>query len=138
MTRIERLTADYAGTGLTVGVHPVGLRRHDLNALGVTPAAGLRGLHPNTRARIAGCVICRLRPETAKGFAFFSLEDETGIANAILTPAQFNRFRAVLTGEPYLIMEGVLQNPDGAAAIRVDRVRPLRLAEPATPSHDYY
>ena len=71
--------------------------------------------------RVAGCVICRQRPGTAKGFLFLSLEDETGIANAIVEPELFDAYREVLVTAPYLLIEGTLQNQQGAISIKLRR-----------------
>ncbi|HET8666910.1 MAG TPA: error-prone DNA polymerase, partial [Terriglobales bacterium] len=91
MSPDERLVADFRGTGLTVGPHPMAYRRPDLNKLHVRPAIELANIHNGQRVRAAGCVICRQRPGTASGFVFLSLEDETGIANAIITPDLFEQ-----------------------------------------------
>ena len=92
-----------------------------------------------TRVCIAGAVICRQRPGTAKGFVFISLEDETGVANAILTPRFFEGNRLLLVHEPFLLIEGILQNQDSVIHIRAETVRPLH-AHPATAatSHDFH
>jgi error-prone DNA polymerase len=137
MTVAERLVADYRGTGVTVGPHPMALRRADWARLGVTPAAGLAALAGGRRVRVAGAVVVRQRPGTAKGFVFLSLEDETGIANAIVRPALFERARATLVHEPYLLVDGVLQHQDGVTAVQATAVRPLR-AGAAVPSHDFH
>jgi error-prone DNA polymerase len=137
MAREERLIADFQGTGVTVGNHPMGLRRDHLNELGIVPAGAVRSERHGSIIRVAGCVICRQRPETAKGFAFFSLEDETGIANAIVNPDLFERNRLMLVSEPYLMMEGILQN-HGAPSVKVARVQPLRFGEPMVASHDFH
>jgi error-prone DNA polymerase len=138
MTQEERIVSDFRGTGLTIGVHPMRLRREELDARGVLSAAAVKQARHGIVVRIAGCVICRQRPETAKGFAFFSLEDETGIANAIVAPDLFERNRLVLTSEPYLLMEGSLQNEGGAASVKVARVTGLKFGEPLVGSHDFY
>ncbi|MGH9649277.1 MAG: error-prone DNA polymerase, partial [Terriglobales bacterium] len=109
MTHEERLMADFTGTGLTVGPHPMAFRRAQMNAMGVARAVDLPQLEAGKHLRIAGCVIARQRPGTARGFLFLSLEDETGIANAIVTPDLFGRNRAVLVSYPFLLIEGVLQ-----------------------------
>ena len=93
MTPEERLVADFRGTGLTVGLHPMAHHRATLKRQGVRSAIELRDLPDGTRIRIAGSVIARQRPGTAKGFVFLSLEDETGIANAIITPQLFTQNR---------------------------------------------
>jgi error-prone DNA polymerase len=137
MTVAERLVADYRGTGVTVGPHPMALRRADWARLGVTPAAGLAALASGRPVRVAGAVVVRQRPGTAKGFVFLSLEDETGIANAIVEPGLFERARATLVQEPFLLVDGVLQHEDGVTAVRATTVRPLAAAA-AVPSHDFH
>ena len=87
--------------------------------------------------RTAGCVICRQRPGTAKGFVFLSLEDETGISNAIVTPDLFEVHKTTLVSAPYLLLEGVLQNQQGVVSIRARNVEPLSFQAPAAKSHDF-
>jgi error-prone DNA polymerase len=128
MTPEERLIADFHGTGLTVGPHPMAYRRTDLKRAGVLSAKDLTKVQNGRRVRTAGCVIARQRPGTAKGFVFLSLEDETGISNAILTPDIMERERVAITSEKFLLLEGVLQNQDGVISVRVERVAPLRVA----------
>jgi error-prone DNA polymerase len=137
MSVTERLVADYRGTGVTVGPHPMALRRADWARMGVIPAAGLAALAGGRRVRVAGAVVVRQRPGTAKGFVFLSLEDETGIANAIVRPALFERARATLVHEPFLLVDGILQHQDGVTAVQATAVRPLRAAA-AVPSHDFH
>ena len=113
MTEAERLVADYAGTGLTIGRHPMALRRDELAMRGVLRACDLRTARQGRRVRVAGMVITRQRPGTAKGFVFLTLEDETGIANIIVRPDLFARDRLVIVEEPFLLVDGVLQSQDG-------------------------
>src|SRR5271166_340390 len=128
MTPEERLVADFHGTGLTTGPHPMAYRRADLKRARVLSAHELTQVPNGRRVRTAGCVIARQRPGTAKGFVFLSLEDETGISNAILTPDIMERHRVVITSEKFLILEGILQKQDGVISVRVERVAPLREA----------
>jgi intein/homing endonuclease len=137
MTETERLVADYAGTGVTLGPHPMALRRTAIAARGVRRAVDLAAGQDGERVRVAGSVIVRQRPGTAKGFVFLSLEDETGIANVIVTPGLFARRRWTLVGEPFLLVEGILQRQDGVISVRAGRVEPLPRLEPAVPSHDF-
>ena len=109
MTVAERLMADYAGTSLTIGPHPLARRRAELAMRGVLRATDLPGARNGRRVRVAGAVITRQRPGTAKGFVFLTLEDETGIANIIVQPDLFSTHRSVIVGEPYLLIEGTLQ-----------------------------
>jgi len=138
MTEAERLVADYAGTGLTVGRHPMALRRHELSMRGVMRAVDVRTARQGRRVRVAGMVITRQRPGTAKGFVFLTLEDETGIANIIVRPDLFARDRAVIVEEPFLMVEGVLQNQDGVTSIRAEMVQGLGGASVDFDAHDFY
>jgi len=126
MTPEERLVADFHGTGLTTGPHPMAYRRAALKQARVLSAHELTQVPNGCRVQTAGCVIARQRPGTAKGFVFLSLEDETGIGNAIITPDIMDQHRVVITSEKFLILEGVLQNQDGVISVRVERVAPLR------------
>jgi error-prone DNA polymerase len=137
MTVLERMTADYAGTGLTIGPHPMTLRRHDLAARGVQRATDLPRGRTGQRVRTAGMVITRQRPGTAKGFVFLTLEDETGVANIIVRPDLYEAERESIVHAPFLLVEGVLQNIDGVTSIKADRV--VRLGDlPSVDSHDFY
>jgi error-prone DNA polymerase len=138
MTPIERVVADYAGTGLTIGPHPMALRRGDLSLRGVLRASDLPGARRGRRVRVAGAVITRQRPGTAKGFVFLTLEDETGISNVIVRPDLFDRYRTMIVGEPFLLIEGVLQHQDGVVSIRADRLQSLGGAQVTPASHDFH
>jgi error-prone DNA polymerase len=138
MTADERLIADYRGTGLTVGPHPMAYRRAQIKAQGIRAACELRDLPDGARVRIAGAVIARQRPGTAKGFVFLSLEDETGIANAILTPQIFRANRLVVVEQQFLVIEGQLQNQEGAISVKVEKVWPLSIARVDAQSHDFH
>ncbi len=138
MQRDERLVADFRSTGLTVGPHPMAYRRAELKAKGVRTAAELEHIPDGEFVRAAGCVIARQRPGTARGFVFLSLEDETGIANAIVTPDLFEQNRLLLVGEKFLLVEGVLQNLDNVISVKARRVLPLTITEAETTSHDFH
>ncbi len=138
MNHEERLVADFHGTGLTVGPHPMAYRRAWLNAMGIRRASELRDLPTGKRLRIGGCVITRQRPGTAKGFVFLSLEDETGVANAIVRPDLFHANRLLLTSERFLAVEGILQNQDNVISVRAERVQPLFVTKAETISHDFH
>jgi error-prone DNA polymerase len=137
MDAAERLYADFRNTSLTIGAHPMRFHRERMNRLRVTPASRLQQLKNGYPVRIAGAVICRQRPGTAKGFLFLSLEDETGISNAIVQPDLFESERAMLVREPYLMIEGVLQNQQGVVSVKAGRVRPLEIASTGVESHDF-
>jgi error-prone DNA polymerase len=134
----ERLVADFHGTGLTVGPHPMAYRREWLNAMGIRRASDLRDIPNGKRLRIGGCVIVRQRPGTAKGFVFLSLEDETGVANAIITPDLFHQNRLLLASEKFLAIEGILQNQDNVISVKAERVQPLFVTKAETVSHDFH
>jgi DNA polymerase III alpha subunit len=138
MNHEERLVADFHGTGLTVGPHPMAYRRAWLTAMGIRRASELRNLPSGKRLRIGGCVITRQRPGTAKGFVFVSLEDETGVANAIITPDLFHQNRLLLASERFLAIEGILQNQDNVISVRAERVLPLFVTKAETVSHDFH
>ena len=137
MTVPERLLADYAGTSLTIGPHPMSLRRAELALRGVLRAIDLpRGRH-GRRVRVAGAVITRQRPGTAKGFVFLTLEDETGISNIIVRPDLFSEQRATIVGEPYLLVEGTLQIQEGVTSVKAERVHGIGRGSPPIDSHDF-
>jgi error-prone DNA polymerase len=138
MTNEERLVADFRGTGLTVGPHPMVYKRKEMSRRGIQPAMVLPKLQNGIRVTTAGCVIARQRPGTAHGFVFLSLEDETGISNAIITPDLFEQNRLLLVSERFLLVEGVLQNIDNVVSVKADRVAPLEVTGAATSSHDFH
>jgi error-prone DNA polymerase len=138
MTYEERLVADFHGTGLTTGPHPMAYRRAEMKALGVHPASSLPSIPTGRRLRIGGCVIARQRPGTAKGFVFLSLEDETGIANAIVHPDLLQKNRILLMSGRFLMVEGILQNQDNVISVKAERVLPLNITNAATSSHDFH
>ena len=137
MTVPERIRADFFGTGVTIGPHPMRLYRDGLRTRGVVAAEDLQYEKHGRLVRVAGCVICRQRPGTAKGFMFLSLEDETGIANAIVEPDLFDAFRETLVTAPYLLVEGILQNQQGAISVKLNRAEPLNFEVAEVPSHDF-
>jgi len=138
MSPEERLLADYETAGLSVGPHPMAYCRSAMRALGVQRAAELKRLAHGRRVRVAGAVIVRQRPGTAKGFVFLSLEDETGIANVVIEPETFERYRMVLIDAPFLLVEGVLQNVDGVISVKAAHLAPLTAPVAALESHDFY
>ncbi|PYQ74695.1 MAG: error-prone DNA polymerase [Acidobacteria bacterium] len=138
MTESERLVADFAGMGLSIGRHPMALRREELSMRGILRAIDLRHERQGRRVRVAGMVITRQRPGTAKGFVFLTLEDETGIANIIVRPDLFARDRLTIVEEPFLIVDGVLQNQDGVTSVRAEEVRGMRGVDVDFDAHDFY
>jgi error-prone DNA polymerase len=138
MTEAERLVADYRGMGLTIGRHPMALRREEIAMRGVLRASDLPTARHGRRIRVAGMVITRQRPGTAKGFVFLTLEDETGIVNIIVRPDLFTRERLTIVEEPFLLIEGVLQTEDGVTSVRAETVVGLGGAAIEFDAHDFY
>jgi error-prone DNA polymerase len=137
MTTAERLAADYEGAGMTVGRHPMFYIREQMNELGVTVARDLPKVRNGGMVRVAGCIIVRQRPGTAKGIMFLSIEDETGIANAVIMPDMFAENRLTLVSEPYLLVEGPVQNVDNVIHVLARRVERIEPVTPALNSHDF-
>jgi error-prone DNA polymerase len=138
MNTEERLVADYAGTGLTVGKHPMHYRRQELRSRNVLSAVELRRCRDGEYVRAAGCVIARQRPGTAKGFIFISMEDETGIANVIVTPDLYERERLTVVRSRFLLAEGILQNQDGVIHVKATRLTALVESAMELRSHDFH
>ena len=137
MTYIERLKADYEGLGLTVGAHPMKWMRPNLKE--IWRAVDLKQGRHGMRVKIGGCVICRQRPETAKGFLFISLEDETGVSNTVVPPPIFEANRLTIIHEPYLVITGRLQNIDGVVCVKAERFEALMDRNlPPGASHDFH
>jgi error-prone DNA polymerase len=144
MTMPERVRADYETMNLTAGPHPMKLLRERLPH--IWRAIDLAKAKHGATVQIAGNVICRQRPGTAKGFVFVSLEDETGVSNAIVDPDLFERFRLLITEEDFLLIEGEVQNSDnseglreqGVVLIKTREIRPLAHGElVGSESHDF-
>ena len=137
MDAVSETRADYAATGLTIGPHLMAHMREKLRSSGVLAAAEFAEAAHGAWVKTAGVVIVRQRPGTAKGFFFLTLEDETGISNAIVIPDLFQANRTLLHNAAILMVEGVLQKQDGVVAIRARRFKELRLGAALPPSHDF-
>jgi error-prone DNA polymerase len=125
MSDREAMVAELRGTGVTTGPHPISYLRPALDRMGIAPAAALAGSPDGQRVRTGGLVVVRQRPGTAKGFVFVTVEDETGFANAIVTPTLFAEWRPVILRNAGLIIEGIAQNRDGVILIKADHFSPL-------------
>jgi error-prone DNA polymerase len=137
MSPAEETLADYAATDLTAGPHLLTHFRPQLTRDGVYTATQLKKLENGKRVATAGAVIVRQRPGTAKGFVFLTLEDETGISQAIVKPDLFREHRALIVGSPGLIVEGILQNQDGQCSVRADKFWTLEGTGEIV-SHDFH
>ena len=137
MSRGELTLADYDAMQLTTGPHLLQHYRSRLKTDGVISAHDLKAMPNGRRVATAGAVIVRQRPGTAKGFVFLTLEDETGISQAIISPPLFAEHRALIVGSAGLIVEGTLQNQDGQCSVKAEKFWPLEgLHEVA--SHDFH
>ncbi|HSM86526.1 MAG TPA: error-prone DNA polymerase, partial [Candidatus Limnocylindrales bacterium] len=133
----ERLVADYHGTGLTIGPHPMAYRRKALRNAGICSAAELRQIPHGKAAIVAGSVITRQRPGTAKGLIFITLEDETGNANIIVSPDLYRIDPMVVLHERFVEVRGVVQNQDGIVHLKAQQILPLQVTAAQTQSHDF-
>ncbi|MDH2455600.1 error-prone DNA polymerase [Corynebacterium bovis] len=124
MSAIDLAVADVAATGVTADGHPVRLLREHLDRRGVVPAARLTAVEDGRRIRVAGVVTHRQRPHTASGVIFLGLEDETGLANIMVSPGLWRRCRATGT----VVVRGIVENASGAATVRADLIEPLDIA----------
>jgi error-prone DNA polymerase len=138
MTLKERLHADFTGTGLTVGSHPMAYYRNEMERKGVRKAIDLHNLRDGQLVKVAGAVIVRQRPGTAHGFVFLSLEDETGVANIIVEPKTFERNKEALVTNPFLLIHGTLQNQQGAISVKAGKVEAIDVNAIPVPSHDFH
>src|SRR5947209_4197647 len=109
-----------------------------MNRMSVIRAIDLPRLKHGQRTRMAGCVIARERACTANAFIFLSLEDETGISNAIITPDLYDQNRLLVIHERFLLIEGILQNVENVISVKAVRVSRLEITEAATRSHDFH
>jgi len=137
MSAAEETLADYTAMEMTTGPHLLTHFRKRLRSEGIVTAMEMKRLRNGNRVKTAGAVIVRQRPGTAKGFVFLTLEDETGLSQAIVHPDLFREQRALIVGSPGLIVEGILQNGDGQCSVRAERFLPLDgVADVA--SHDFH
>ncbi|HKF46054.1 MAG TPA: error-prone DNA polymerase [Terracidiphilus sp.] len=138
MSTDERVAADFAGMGLTTGPHPMAYHRAALIVQGIASTDDLTRYVNEQWVHVAGCVIARQRPGTAKGFVFLSLEDETGIANVILAPDVFEQNRMVVTRSRFVCVEGRLQRQDGVIHVKAQRIEPIGITNADVRSHDFH
>jgi error-prone DNA polymerase len=132
MTDWERMIADYDLLGISPRYHPIGLLRLVLPP-NLVRAAELEQLRDGSFVRLAGLVVCRQRPGTAKGMLFMLLEDETGLANVIVHPPLYERRRTVIRGNPFQIITGRLQLRDNTVNIIASDVQPIERPDPTGP-----
>jgi len=138
MSAFEETLADYRNSGLTTGPQILSHLRPALLKRGILSSADLKNVPDGRRVKTAGQVIVRQRPQSAKGFCFLTLEDETGTSNAILTPQMFRRFRIPLHGSSIVQVEGPIQNQEGVIHVRVQHLEGLTERGPLPEGHDYH
>jgi error-prone DNA polymerase len=136
----EEVIHDYHAQGLSLRGHPLAPLRPFLDKDRVVPASALESVEPNRRYRVAGLVLLRQRPGTAKGVTFMTLEDETGNVNLIVWPQVWQRYRRVARQARALIATGLLQRQDGVIHVIVDRLEDLttRLPDLGHVSRDFH
>ncbi len=137
MSSVENTMADYGAMELTTDRHLLEHFRPRLRESGVLSAQQLRQVPDGSRVATAGAVIVRQRPGTAKGFVFLTLEDETGLSQAIVPPQLFADERATIVGHSGLIVEGIVQNKEGQPSVRAEKFWPLEGIEHVN-SHDFH
>ncbi|MBV8068662.1 MAG: hypothetical protein JO270_02055 [Acidobacteriaceae bacterium] len=139
MTPGQRTYADFNNSGLSIGMHPMAHYRAYMRELGIMDAATAKAQRDGMLLKVAGCIITRQRPGTAKGFVFLSLEDETGIVNVIVQPDLFDRRRRECTSAPYVCVKGVLQSISGVISVKAGDIEPLAFRDAAVvSSHDFH
>jgi len=136
----ERLLAEYATLGFSASAHPLSLVRNALPP-GLTLNRDLEKLHSGVKCQVAGLIVARQRPETAKGIVFLLVEDETGMTNVIVRPDVYDRDRAAVRGEPFVLVTGKLAKDDGTVNVLAEEVQGLKLesgnAERGTERSDF-
>ena len=139
MTDGQRTNADFRNSGLTIGKHPMAFHRAQMNQQGIFDAATAKQQRNGLILAVAGCVITRQRPGTAKGFVFLSLEDETGVVNVIIRPDLFDRRREICSTAPYVLVRGVLQSIHGVVSVKAAAIEQLSFKDTVVvQSHDFH
>lgn len=137
MTRFEVTAADLWATSVSPDSHPVQFLREMLDARGAITTAALAGVEDGTRVWVGGAVTHRQRPATAGGITFLNLEDETGMANVLVSPGLWQRQRVVARASAALLIRGQVQAADGVVTLVADRIEALDLSMATAPSRDF-
>jgi error-prone DNA polymerase len=140
MSPLEQVFADYRTSGLSLKAHPIGFFRRELAAMKVVPCGRLAGLPDGRRIKVAGLVLLRQRPGTARGITFVTLEDETGVANLVIRPQVWERWYPIARTSPAWIAQGLLENRDGVIHLVVHRLEDFssRFQELKSRSRDFH
>ncbi|HYV47096.1 MAG TPA: error-prone DNA polymerase [Myxococcaceae bacterium] len=131
MSAVDRVVMDYDSVGLSLEKHPLELLRPELSKLRAVTASGLSQVRHGRTAGVGGMAICRQRPQTAKGFCFISLEDETGIANVVVAPQLFEKARKEILGALFLYAEGAVEKSGKVVNLKARRLVKLQLRDGA-------
>lgn len=134
----ERLVSDYHATGMTTGPHPMFYRRAQMRVQNIKSAAELRTMKNGQKATVAGAVITRQRPGTAKGLIFLTLEDESAHANVIVMPDIYEHYRQAVLEPTFVRVFGTVQNQDGVVHLRAEQITPLTISDAKVTSHDFH
>src|SRR5205823_4800679 len=126
------------GTGMTTGPHPMFYRRKEMRRLNIKSAAELKATANGKKASVAGAVITRQRPSTAKGLIFVTLEDETGNANVIVMPDIYEKYRQAVLEQKFVCVSGTVQNQNGIVHLKAEHVAPLMVSAARMKSHDFH
>ena len=126
MTPLEEVYTDYATTGVSLKGHPIGFYRGKLEQLRVTPASGLPNVSNGRFIRVAGLILLRQRPGTAKGITFVTMEDETGSINLVIRPETWKHYYLLCKQSNAWLVHGILENRQGVIHVLVGRVEDLR------------
>ncbi len=137
MAPLDETVADYAGLHLTTGPHLMAYMREEMDRRGVVPVKALDDISDGEVVRVAGAIIVRQRPGTAKGFVFLTMEDETGMVQAIIRPDLYRKHRAFIVSTPVMLVEGPLQKQDGTISVKARRFEAVH-ADAAVSSHDFH
>ena len=140
MGTVELVAADYMTTGLCTHGHPMEHLRAELRAHGVLSAEELRNVRTGRKVKVAGVVICRQRPGTAKGVCFITLEDETGFSNFVVYSDMFQRYRKTIVRSPVLLIEGIVQNEQDVINVQARHIQALepQAGAEVIESHDFH
>jgi error-prone DNA polymerase len=137
-TAAEEVARDFATTGLSDRAHPMAMLRPALASRKIRSARELARLADGSRVDVAGLVIIRQRPQTASGIVFVSLEDETGIANLVVMPDVYEKYRPVVRGTSFLTVRGRVERNGAVVNVRVSELAPLQPARDLSiPARDF-
>jgi len=127
LTEAEKTALDHLLTGVPTGAHVMSFYRAGLDRRGILRSIDLASFAHGRRVQVAGAIVVKQHPETAKGHVFLSLEDEVGIANVIVRPATYRATKTVIDTSPAIVVEGVLQHVDGVLSVLAARIEPVHL-----------